>query len=206
MSLCLWPMPRVRCWLQHLMHPQSNIGESHYFQEAMRTGVFTVGDYTLLKTPRRVVIQFAQPITGIAGNPVGILVAAFDLSYFGSIFFDTHLPERSVFTLTDAKGMRLTRFPEPEKYTWVTDLPQMVARMSGRDAEGTFLETGVDGVSRLYSFKRLHFQGASFPYLMIRLGMPVDQALREARFVSDPQCRPPLPGNDPGAGYRLVCE
>jgi signal transduction histidine kinase len=161
----------------------SNLGESNYFQEAMRTGTFTVGDYTLLKTPRRVVVQFAQPITGIAGNPVGILVAAFDLSYFGSIFFDTPLPERSVFTLTDAKGMRLTRFPEPEKYTWVADLPQMVARMSGRDTEGTFQETGVDGVSRLYSFKRLHFQGASFPYLMIRLGIPVNQALSAARFM-----------------------
>jgi len=161
----------------------SDIGETKYFQDAMRTGVFTVGDYTLLKTQHRVVVQFAQPITGIGGDPVGILVAAFDLSYFGSIFFDTHLPERSVFTLTDANGMRLTRFPETEKYTWVTDLPQMVAHMSGHDEEGTFLETGVDGVSRLYSFKRLHIQGASFPYLMIRLGIPVDHALAEARSV-----------------------
>jgi signal transduction histidine kinase len=160
-----------------------DIGENKYFQDAMRIGAFTVGDYTLLKTERRVVVQFAQPITGIGSNPVGILVAAFDLSYFGSLFFDTHLPERSVFTLTDANGMRLTRFPETEKYTWVADLPQMVARMSGRDEEGTFLETGVDGISRLYSFKRLRFQGASFPYLMIRLGIPVDQALGEARFV-----------------------
>ena len=163
--------------------PAANIGESKYFQDAMRTGMFTVGDYALLKTERRVVVQFAQPITGVGPNPVGILVAAFDLSYFGSLFSDTHLPERSVFTLTDANGMRLTRFPETEKYTWVADLPQMVARMSGRDEEGTFLETGVDGVSRLYSFKRLYIQGASFPYLMIRLGIPVDQALSEARFV-----------------------
>ncbi len=164
--------------------PLSNIGKNPYFQEALRTKAFTVGDYTLLKTPRRVVLQFAQPVTGIAGNPAGgLLVAAFDLSYFGNIFSDTPLPDRSVFTLTDVHGMRLTRFPETEKYTWVTDLPQMVARMSGREEEGTFLETGVDGVSRLYSFKRLHFQGASFPYLMIRLGIPVDQALGEARFV-----------------------
>lgn len=166
--------------------PETNeavIAGSKYFQEAMRTGTFTVGDYSLLTTPKRVVVQFAQPISGADGKPVGILVAAFDLNYFGGIFFDTRLPERSVFTLTDAGGMRLTRFPEPGKYTWVADLPQMVAHMSGRDDEGTFLETGVDGVSRLYSFKRLHFQGASFPYLMIRLGIPVDQALGKAKSV-----------------------
>ncbi len=161
----------------------ADIGEPGYFQEAMRTGAFTVGDYTLLKAQRRVVVQFAQPIFGTNGEPAGMLVAAFDLSYFGGLFFDTRLPERSVFTLTDANGIRLTRFPETEKYTWVADLPQMIARMSGREEEGTFLETGVDGVSRLYSFKRLYFQGASFPYLMIRLGIPVDQALGKARSM-----------------------
>lgn len=159
------------------------IGEKTIFQDAMRTGAFTVGDYTLRAADRRVVVQFAQPVIGVSGHPAGLLVADFDLNYFGAIFNDAHLPERSVFTLTDAKGMRLTRFPETEKYTWVLDLPQMVARMSGREEEGTFQETGVDGVSRLYSFKRLHFQGASFSYLMIRLGIPVDQALGAARFV-----------------------
>ncbi len=161
----------------------AQISESIFFQNAMRTRAFTVGDYTLLKTERRVVVQFGQPILDAGNQPVGILIAAFDLSYFGRLFYDTRLPEQSVFTLTDANGMRLTRFPETEKYTWVADLPQMVQRMSGREEEGTFLETGVDGVNRLYSFKRLHFQGASFPYLMIRLGLPVDQALSEARSV-----------------------
>jgi len=159
------------------------IGAAPFFSTAIQSGAFTVGDYTLLQAEHRVVVHFAQPVLGSGNLPVGMLVADFDLNYFGQLFYDTHLPERSVFTLTDAGGMRLTRFPETGKYTWVRDLPQMVARMSGRDEEGTFLETGVDGVSRLYSFKRLHFQGASFPYLMIRLGIPVGQALGEARSV-----------------------
>ena len=163
--------------------PSESLGETSFFRNAMRTRAFTVGDYTLLKTERRVVVQFGQPVVDTDDQPVGILVAAFDLGYFGRLFYDTRLPEQSVFTLTDANGMRLTRFPETEKYTWVADLPQMIQRMSGREEEGTFLETGVDGVNRLYSFKRLHFQGASFPYLMIRLGIPVDQALGEARAV-----------------------
>lgn len=156
---------------------------SGFFGAALRTGTFTVGDYTLHKSERRVVVHFAQPVFNVGAQPVGMLVADFDLNYFGRLFADTRLPEQSVFTLTDAKGMRLTRFPETEKYTWVPDLPQMVERMSGQDEEGTFLEVGVDGTRRLYGFKRLHFQGASFPYLMIRLGIPVEQALSEARDV-----------------------
>jgi len=161
----------------------AEIGASPFFRAAMESGVFTVGDYTFQQTEHRVVVHLAQPVIGPDNRPVGVLVADFDLNYFRRIFSDTRLPERSVFTLTDAKGMRLTRFPETEKYTWVRDLPQMVAHMSGREEEGTFLETGVDGIRRLYSFKRLHFQGAAFPYLMLRLGIPVDEALGEARSV-----------------------
>jgi signal transduction histidine kinase len=159
------------------------LGASPFFRTAMDSGFFTVGNYTFMPAERRVVIHFAQPVTDADNRTVGVLVADFDLSYFGRIFYGIHLPEKSVFTLTDAGGMRLTRFPETEKYTWVRDLPYMVTRMSSGEEEGTFTEPGVDGVRRLYSFKRLHFQGASFPYLMIRLGIPVELALSEAQSV-----------------------
>ncbi|MDX9833751.1 MAG: ATP-binding protein [Desulfobulbus sp.] len=161
----------------------ADIGARPFFRSALTDNRFTVGDYTLREPEHRVVVEFAQPVVGDNGQPVGVLAAAFDLSSFGRIFYDLHLPEHSVFTLTDAQGTRLTRFPETGKYTWVKDLPQMIVRMSGATEEGTFLETGVDGIRRLYSYKRLHFEGAAFPYLMIRLGIPVEQALAEARAV-----------------------
>ncbi len=161
----------------------TSIEHEKYFQDAMQDMHFTMGDYHLQSETHRVVIEFAQPVEGQDGRPRGVLVASFDLNYFGRIFDDARLPEGSVFTLTDCVGIRLTRFPETQKYTWVPDLPQMIARMSVPEEEGTFLEKGVDGVHRLYSFKRVHFADAPFPYLMIRLGQPVDLALAEARGV-----------------------
>lgn len=163
--------------------PPFSLAASSFFANALKNKSFTVGEYTLLKEQHRVVIQFGQPVLANDGAPLGLLIASFDLNYFAQIFADLHLPESSVFTLTDAHGIRLTRFPETSKYTWVQDLPQMVARMSGPEEQGTFEETGVDGVRRLYGFKRLSFQGASFPSLMIRLGIPVDKALAEAKAV-----------------------
>ena len=161
----------------------ATLANSPFFLNALRNKTFTVGEYTLLEERHRVVVQFGQPVADSEGLPIGMLIASFDLNYFGQIFADLHLPEYSVFTLTDAHGIRLTRFPETGKYTWVQDLPQMVVRMSGPDEQGTFEETGVDGVRRLYGYKRLPFQGASFPSLMIRLGIPVDKALAEAKAV-----------------------
>ncbi|HWR02556.1 MAG TPA: ATP-binding protein [Humidesulfovibrio sp.] len=163
------------------------LAQAAFFTAALKNGDFVTGDYAHLEAARRVVLNFAQPVAGAASDgrsgSRGVLVAAFDLHHFGSLFEGAGLPVGSVFTLTDAKGMRLTRFPEAEKYTWVPDLPRMIERMSGPAEEGTFRERGVDGVLRLYAFKRLHFAGAPFPYLMIRLGVPVDEALGQARAV-----------------------
>lgn len=156
-------------------------GKAAYFKQALSGGEFVTGEYLYLRRAKRVVIDFAQPVADASGKNTGVLLAAFDLNHFGSLFADAGLPPGAVFTLTDAGGMRLTRFPETEKYTWVPDLPQMIAKMSGPQDEGTFQEAGVDGVLRLYAYKRLHFEGAPFPFLMIRLGVPVDEALAMAR-------------------------
>lgn len=153
------------------------------FRSALHVNRFSMGEYHLASDIRRVVIEFIQPVAAEDGSSQGLLVASFDLNYFGRIFAAAHLPEGSIFTLTDASGMRLTRFPETAAYTWVPDLPRMIERMSGSSEEGTFLEQGVDGVRRLYSFKRLRIADAPFPHLLIRLGQPENLALAEARRV-----------------------
>jgi signal transduction histidine kinase len=159
----------------------SSIGQEPYFLECVKSGRFSMGPYHLLADTRHVVMEFAQPVSDRGGKLLGVLVASFDLSYFGQVFAEANMPEGSVFTLTDAEGMRLTRFPETEKYTWVEDLPRMVSVMSGEKQEGTFLETGVDGQRRLYSFKRLDLPDTPLQGLMIRMGQPEDLALSSAR-------------------------
>ena len=159
----------------------SSIADEPYFQEARQGSGFAMGNYHLRQGTRSVVVEFAQPVLDREGTLRGVLVAFFDLSYFGRVFADAHLPAGSVFTLTDADGIRLTRFPETEKYTWVPDLPYMIEKMSSGADEGTFLDKGVDGVRRLYGFKQLRIEDAASLRLMIRLGQPEDLALAKAR-------------------------
>lgn len=159
----------------------SSIAGEAYFQEAKQGMRFVMGMYHLRQDVRSVVMEFAQPVMDREGVLRGVLVASFDLNYFGRIFADAHLPAGSVFTLTDAHGIRLTRFPETGKYTWVPDLPHMIEKMSSGADEGTFLDNGVDGVRRLYGFTRLRFEDVHSRPLMIRLGQPEDLALAETR-------------------------
>lgn len=151
-----------------------------FFQIAARDKNFVMGAYHYLPEKKQVVMEFAQPVLDQAKNFIGVLVASFDLTYFQQIFEDAHLPDGSVFTVTDPNGIRLIRFPGREKYTWVLDLPVMLKHMSGPNEEGVFLETGIDGVRRLYSYKRLQFENTPLHQLMVRLGLPEDLALAES--------------------------
>ena len=162
--------------------PRGLAGES-YFRNALQTGEFTIGQYLLRDDKSGVIIHFAQPVLDDAGRTIGVLVAIFDMNYLVRIFQNAHLPKNSVLTMTDSAGVRLTRFPETEKYTWVPDLPRMIQRMSGASEEGAFQETGVDGVRRLYGFKRQGLKGSSLLYLSFRLGIPVEHALAKPRTV-----------------------
>lgn len=160
-----------------------DLGGERYFHRAMRSGQFTIGNYQPREDRLGVIIHFAQPIQDERGRTIGVLMAVFDLNHLVRIFQNAHLPENSVLTMTNSDGMRLTRFPETEKYTWVPDLPRMIERMFGPAAEGAFLETGVDGTRRLYGFKRHELASGPSARISFRLGIPVEHALARPRTI-----------------------
>lgn len=160
-----------------------DLGAADYYRRALAEGRFSLGAYLPREDKRGVIIHFAQPITDHQDRPVGVLLAVFDMYYLVRIFQNAHLPDNSVLTMTNSDGMRLTRFPETERYTWVPDLPRMVQRMFGAAEEGVFLETGVDNVQRLYGFKRQELEGGPSVNLCFRLGIPVEHALARPRTI-----------------------
>jgi PAS domain S-box-containing protein len=157
-----------------------SIGDRPYFRHALATRDFSVGGYAVSRTAKKPVIHFAYPALDSAGRVRAVIVAAFDLAYYGHLFSQTRLPEGSALAITDSRGIRLFRYPDSRKYLGVPDLDEMVRRMSGSAEEGTFLAPGVDGIVRLYAFKRLHLD-RKVSSLFIRVGIPARSAVAEAQ-------------------------
>ncbi len=160
------------------------VNDRKYFQDALRSKSFTVGSYAVSRTTKKPVLHFAQPVLSPQGQIKAVLIASLDLSYFGQAFAESNLPPGSVLSLTDHKGTRLFRHPGQNLYAGQQDLPEMVERMSLHQQEGTFLTQGVDKVHRLYGYKRLHLREIPSTYLLIRVGIPVEDALRGAKAVT----------------------
>jgi len=157
-----------------------NIADRRYFRDALKNRDFTVGDYTISRTAKTPAIHFAYPITAGGKLPQGAIIATFNLNYYVRLFSQANLPEGSAMTLVDSGGTRIYRYPHPEKYYGVRDLPEMLERMSGTSRKGTFIAPGVDGVKRLYAFERLELLTPS-SFLFMRVGIPADAVVASAQ-------------------------
>jgi PAS domain S-box-containing protein len=157
-----------------------NVADRKYFQDILKRGEFTVGNYTISRTAKTPAIHFAVPILTKKGTSSGAVIAAFDLNYYARLFSQAKLPAGSAMTLTDSHGTRIYRYPEPEKYFGVPDLPEMQRNMAGTARKGTFITPGVDGVKRLYAFQRLELLTPS-SYFYIRVGIPAKAVVASAQ-------------------------
>jgi two-component sensor histidine kinase len=99
--------------------PSVNIADRSYFSEVKRRKAFTVGDYAISRTTGRETIHFAYPVYSAtaAGSAMAegslscVLVAAYDLDYYGKLFGVETLNSGSVVEVFDRSGVRLFRFP-----------------------------------------------------------------------------------------------
>lgn len=152
-----------------------------YFQDAIRKKGFSVGEYTVGVTVKKPVLHFAYPVIDSRGVFKGIVVVALDLDRYKQMLIMAKLPGGSNIALSDYRHIRLLRYPHPEKYAGLADLPSMVKHMTAEPEEGVFLNAGVDEVKRLYAYKRFYLKKNRLPYLFMRVGIPEEQALSQVK-------------------------
>ena len=160
--------------------PPFSIAKRKYFRDILTRKDFSVGEYVLSRSSGRPVLHFAYPVLDGDNRLIGVVAAAFDVSYYNQSFATAKLPEGSALALTDSGGVRLYRYPDFEKYAGLKDLPEMIMRMTSGEVEGSFFAPGVDGNRRLYGFKRMYLTKAEKPDLFIRVGVPESVVLAEA--------------------------
>ena len=149
----------------------------------MKTGTFAAGEYTIGVTVRKPVLHFVHPVLDADGKVKLLIVAAIDLARYGELFPGSKLPKGSILGLLDRKGIRLYRYPEPEKYVGGPLLPVNMRGMSGGESEGVFRAVGSDGVDRLSAYKKFYLEKDQPPYMFMLAGIPEKDALSYTRRV-----------------------
>ena len=161
-----------------------SLADRRFFQEAVRTGMFSSGEYVVSRIMNKPVMGFGYPVKNTAHKLIAVIGIVLDLDYSRHNFEKLNLPPGSLLALLDHKGIILfrdindsssenligRRDPRRELFTRMTEGPD----------EGTFEATGNDGRFRLRAYKRMRLPNESEPYLYIRSGIPLASATSKA--------------------------
>ncbi len=134
-----------------------NLTDRSYFQRALHTRDFAIGDYQSNLLGDRATLSFGYPVLDETSQVVeAVLFASLDLTWLNQLAAQAQLPHGSTLLAVDENGVVLVRYPDPAAWVGqpVPEAP-IVETILARQGEGMVEAYGVDGVRRLFAFTPL---------------------------------------------------
>jgi PAS domain S-box-containing protein len=163
-----------------------NLADRAYFQRAVASRSFAVGDFQIGRITGKPTINFGYPIFDARGDILGVVFVALDLNWLNQFAAEAQLQEGSMLTVFDRAGIVLARFPDPDQWVGKSfadePLVQQIRGLLTIQPEGAAESVGADGVPRLIAFTRL----AGSPRgqeVYVCIGVPTAVAYAEANRV-----------------------
>jgi len=160
-----------------------NIFDRPYFQQALKTRKFAIGEYQIGRIVGKPVVNFGYPVIGETRNVTAVVFVALDLTWLNQLAAQVQLPNGSTLTLIDHKGTILARYPEAEK--WVGKIMPEVSIIKTILAQGQGMaETiGLDGIQRLYTFTSVSKAAQTSGKVTIAVGIPSSVAFAQVNKI-----------------------
>ncbi|HEY2987316.1 MAG TPA: PAS domain S-box protein [Candidatus Binatia bacterium] len=152
-----------------------NVSERAYFNRALETREFAVGEYQIGRATGKAMLNFGYPVLNEKGNVQAIVFVALDLGWLNNRIAELS-PSETAVILLDAKGTILARDPEPERWVGKSVPETPLFRTVAARAESVHETVDLDGITRLYSFSTVS-PGAQAGKLYVAVGMPMQSTL-----------------------------
>jgi PAS domain S-box-containing protein len=172
------PDGRVVCHSREAL-PNIGIADRPYFQRALHTRDFAVGEHQIGRSTGQSSFSVAYPVLSDSGQVLAVLFASVRMDQFERLGTEIGLPAHAVLITADRNGTVLSRYPDAQGLIG-TRLPAgalLDAASSG--SSGTVEGAGIDRVERIYSYTTL--SGPEGPRVFTAVGMPREEILAAAR-------------------------
>jgi C4-dicarboxylate-specific signal transduction histidine kinase len=130
-----------------------NIADRPYFQRALQSDEFIVGEYVIGRTSRVAVLPFALRVKR-DGQVIGVIVTTLRLDWLSQYLTgkSDEFPARSSITVIDREGTILARLPNREREgSKLMRYPQLLTSERGGTLQSS-AENTADGVARLLGY------------------------------------------------------
>ncbi len=150
-----------------------------YFNSAKTTLHFSAGEYVISRSTGRPTIHMASPLV-FQGRFHGAVILNIDLNVMRSILGRSQLPTNANYVLVDRNGIILSRgraLGEEVGNPIKTDDFKKMQQGPDRDS---YEFTRRDGERRIVTYRKLRLPGEQQPYMYVRAGMPLQEAVGAA--------------------------
>jgi two-component sensor histidine kinase len=162
----------------------TDLTDRRHIRNSVATGAFSAGEFIFAEFGGVPAFPFSVPIEDDFGAVVGALSAVYPLTSYAEFFDRLDLPEETILSVTDHKGIRILFLPEMETNPIGRPInADAWAAFASGDDVGTYTFTGADGLRRYYAYRRLYLAGQTDPYLYVIVGFPERLAVEAAQQI-----------------------
>jgi signal transduction histidine kinase len=154
-------------------HRPITIAARAYFANILKTGAFTVGEFSSGLSTSRNVLQFALPFYGDDGRMGGVIVAGLNLDWLADYIARKGVPEGAALAITDRNGTYLARYPDNDRFVGTKMPGDKYLKMDDRGAVDIL---DIDGVERIEGYSALRADSGA---LVVSFGLNKAQAFAE---------------------------
>src|SRR3984893_10890721 len=154
-------------------HKPSTAAGRAYFAHAVKTGEFTVGEFSIGRLTGRNVIQFALPFYSDDGRTGGVIIAVLSLDWLADYIARKGVPEGAALAITDRNGTYLARYPHNDRFVG-TKMPG--GKYLKMDDRGAVDILNIDGVERVEGYSALQADSGG---LVVSFGLDKAQVFTE---------------------------
>ncbi|SHI03849.1 ATP-binding protein [Bradyrhizobium erythrophlei] len=154
-------------------HRPITISARTYFASVLKTGAFTVGEFSKGLSTNRNVIQFVLPFYGDNGRMGGVIVAGLSLDWLADYIARKGVPEGAALAITDRNGTYLARYPHNDRFVGTKMPGDKYLKM---DDGGAVDILDIDGVERIDGYSALRADSGT---LVVSFGLNKAQAFAE---------------------------
>lgn len=158
-----------------------NLSDRAYFQRALRTRDFAIGDYQIGRITGKATVNFGYPVIE-EGRIEAVVFSALDLAWLNQLAAQAELPSGSTFTVIDQNGTILVQYPHAEKWVGQSLNNASFMRTILDQRTGVAEAASMEGVPSLFGFTPLFgVQGNGDVY--VGVGIPKEAAFSEVNRI-----------------------
>ncbi len=152
--------------------------EKVWFERAMQTGTFAVGEYEIGPNTGEPVVALVHPIVDDAGDVSTIVLAGLNLEWMSEHIATLSMPHNTIVHVFDQNGTILSRYPEPEQ--WIGQPMPEESIVASALEQGTGMETCIDHehIKRFCGYAPL---SSEIDGAYITVGIPSDVAFAQVQ-------------------------